>query len=278
MPTQQNGELLASLKKVAASLREADIDFVLGGGLAAWARGGPATEHDIDLLIREEDVDDALRVLEEAGLRPERPPEDWLVKAWDGDVLVDLIFRPVGLTVDDDLIANAELLNVHAIAMRVLSMVDLLFTKMLALTEHNLDFAPLLEHARSLREQVDWEVLRERTRSSPFARAFLYMVAELGIAPGASPVTRTVGGEDDPVCLEANLREALATDPRVGELGLNVTVTGEDVVVTGSVSAPDRRNSVPAVIEQALPGRPVRNDTTVSTAREPWSDRFEEVP
>ena len=28
----------------------------------------------------------------EAGLRAEDPPEEWLVKAWDGDTLVDLIF------------------------------------------------------------------------------------------------------------------------------------------------------------------------------------------
>ena len=27
-------------------------------------------------------------------MTPERPPEEWLVKAWDGDMLVDLIFDP----------------------------------------------------------------------------------------------------------------------------------------------------------------------------------------
>lgn len=29
-------------------------------------------------------------------MRTEKPPESWLYKAWDGDVLVDVIFRPVG--------------------------------------------------------------------------------------------------------------------------------------------------------------------------------------
>ena len=29
-------------------------------------------------------------------MRPEDPPEEWLVKAWDGDTLVDLIHHPEG--------------------------------------------------------------------------------------------------------------------------------------------------------------------------------------
>ena len=33
--------LLETLKRSAAALREAEIPFLLGGGLAAWARGGP---------------------------------------------------------------------------------------------------------------------------------------------------------------------------------------------------------------------------------------------
>ena len=116
-----------------------------------------------------------------AGLRTERPPEGWLYKAWDRDVLVDLIFRPTGLCVDDDLFARAEILNVHAVPMPVLGVDDLMVTKLLALTEHNLDYGPVLEYARSLREQVDWESLQRRTDGSPFARAFFTLVQELGV-------------------------------------------------------------------------------------------------
>ena len=43
----------------------------------------------------------ALEVLVQDGLRGERPPEDWLFKAWDGEGnLVDLIFRPAGGTIE----------------------------------------------------------------------------------------------------------------------------------------------------------------------------------
>src|SRR2546430_499757 len=51
MPTKQANDIQHALQRAAASLREAGIDFALGGGLSVWARGGPATEHDDDLLV-----------------------------------------------------------------------------------------------------------------------------------------------------------------------------------------------------------------------------------
>jgi len=39
----------------------------------------------------------------------------------------------------------------------------------------------VLELARALREQVDWEEVRDRTEASPFARAFFTLVEGLGI-------------------------------------------------------------------------------------------------
>jgi hypothetical protein len=183
MPTEQAEGVLTVLKRVAAILREADVSFALGGGLAVWAHGGPATEHDIDVVIREEDVEAALAALSAAGLKTERPPEGWLVKAWDDDVLIDLIYRPVGLTIDREFLEQCQSRDVHAVPMRVLSVEDVLVTKLLALTEHHLDYGPVLEYARSLREQVDWGALRDRTSSSPVARAFLCLVHDLRIAP-----------------------------------------------------------------------------------------------
>ncbi|HJS49306.1 MAG TPA: hypothetical protein VJ745_03210 [Gaiellaceae bacterium] len=47
-------------------------------------------------MIAVEDNDATERALEALvliGMRAERPPEDWLFKAWDGPILVDLIFR-----------------------------------------------------------------------------------------------------------------------------------------------------------------------------------------
>jgi predicted nucleotidyltransferase len=170
-----------ALKRAAAALREADVPFLLGGSLASWARGGPETRHDLDLIIKPEDAERALEALQEAGMRPERPPEEWLLKAWDGDTLVDLIYCPKGLPVDDDLIARGEELSVLGMDIRVMALEDVMATKLMALTEHSLRYESLLQIARALREQIDWQAVRARTQDSPFARAFFVLLEGLGI-------------------------------------------------------------------------------------------------
>jgi hypothetical protein len=100
-------ELLETLKKVAGLLRDADVPFLLGGGLAVWARGGPETAHDIDLMLRQPEAERALRLLAAAALRTEQPPEGWLYKAFDGEVMVDLIFGPSGQPIEDAVFERA---------------------------------------------------------------------------------------------------------------------------------------------------------------------------
>ena len=175
----------ATLKKAAAALRDAEVPFLLGGSLASWARGGPETTHDLDFMIKPEDAERALEALCDAGMRPERPPEEWLLKVWDGDVLIDLIFGPSGLEMTDEVIERGDTLNVLSMEMKVMSLEDVLTTKLEALTEHELDYSGVLEIARALREQIDWRTVRERTDGSPYAKAFFVLVEELGIAPAA---------------------------------------------------------------------------------------------
>jgi hypothetical protein len=174
----------ASLKKAVAALREADIAFLLAGSLAVWARGGPETRHDLDFVIKPEDAERALAVLADAGMRPETPPEEWLRKAWDGDVLIDLIHAPRGLDVTDEVMARGELLHVIGITIPVMAIEDVLTTKLMALHEHELDYTGVLRIARAVREQVDWPSLRSRTDGSPFASAFFVLCEELDIVPG----------------------------------------------------------------------------------------------
>ncbi len=174
-------EISETLKNAGSALRHNQIPYLLGGSLAFWAHGGPERRKDLDFMVKPEDADRALDALEAAGLRPEKPPEGWLYKAWDGDVLVDLIFHPKGMEIDDDVIARGQDLEVLAMPIRVMALEDVLCTKLLAFHEHNLDYSSVLQMARSLREQVDWEQVRARTSQSPFARAFFTMVEGIGI-------------------------------------------------------------------------------------------------
>jgi hypothetical protein len=176
-----------ALKRAAAALQRADVPFLLGGSLASWARGGPETRHDLDLMIRPQDADRALEALTKAGMRAEVPPEDWLVKAWDGDTLVDLIHNPKGMPMDDSVIARGEVRSVLGMEMRVMALEDVMVTKLMAISEHALRYERLLEISRALREQIDWNEVRRRTESSPFARAFFVLLEGLEILPAGAP-------------------------------------------------------------------------------------------
>ena len=178
-------ELIEGMKRAAGVLNEVGVPFVLAGGLAAWARGAPRTEHDVDFLLKPEDAERAVQALEERGMRTERPPEGWLFKAYDGDTLIDLIFDPSGGPVTDDVIERADELEVMAMPLRVASLEDVMVTKLLSVNEQEPDYSSVLEFARSLREQVDWDDVRARTADSPFAKAFFTLVEELGVVPAA---------------------------------------------------------------------------------------------
>ena len=182
MPEPTFEEMIDAMKDAVAVMQAHDLPFVLGGGLAAWARGGPRSEHDVDLLLREEDAEVALDAFEQAGMRTERPPEGWLVKAWHPNgTLIDLIYSPAGGPITDETIERAPVIEVMALRVRVCSLEDLMTTKLLALNEQEPDFGGLLELARALREQVHWDDVRVRTEASPFARAFFTLVEGLGV-------------------------------------------------------------------------------------------------
>ncbi len=175
--------IFETLRAAVAALRDARVPFVLGGSFAAWARGGPLPKKDLDLMVKAADAERALEALASAGMRTEKPPEEWLYKAWDGEVMIDVIFHPAGLEITDEVLERAERISVMAIDTPVMALEDMLATRLLSLDEHSLDYRGPLAIARALREQIDWPALQARTGDSPFAKAFFTLVQELGIAP-----------------------------------------------------------------------------------------------
>jgi hypothetical protein len=197
MASKEFEAIQATLKRAVAVLRDADVEFVLGGSLASWARGGPETSHDLDLLLTPENAERALTALADAGMRPERPVEGWLYKAWDGDVLVDLIFGPSGLEVAET-IGRADELPVLGMTLRTITLEDMLATKLLALNEHRIEYTGPLQIARALREQIDWRRLREQTHGSAYADAFFVLLEGLGVTPEQALGGATVRVVDPP--------------------------------------------------------------------------------
>ncbi|MGW9195991.1 nucleotidyltransferase [Micromonospora chersina] len=185
--------LVHTLKKVAAVLKQSEIPFALGGSFAVYAHGGHSSDHDVDFLIRQQDVDRALEALVEAGFTAERPPEDWLVKVYDEGRMVDLIHRPIETPVTEETFTDTIVRPVDAIHMPVLSASQLMVHKLLSFSQHYCDFARALPLARSLREQIDWERVRKETQHSPYAEAFLVLLDRLDVLPGGAS-----GGRETP--------------------------------------------------------------------------------
>src|SRR3954447_21314465 len=192
-------DIESSLKKGAAALRDAGLPFALAGSVACWARGAPQSRNDLDFLIRPEDAEAALEALVAAGMRPERPPEGWLLKAWDpaedgSETLVDLIFGPRGIADVGTVLERAQILAGAALEVPVVPLGDVMVMKLYALDEHACDYQGILAIARAVREQVDWGDVRDRTAESPFARAFFTIVEGLGIVAAGPSSHRPARG------------------------------------------------------------------------------------
>ncbi|WP_306212278.1 nucleotidyltransferase [Actinoplanes sp. RD1] len=194
MPLRVDEGLVNTLKRVASTLKQAEVPFALGGSFAVYAHGGHSSDHDVDFVIREQDKERALQELAAVGFEVEQPPEDWLVKVFEEGRMVDLIYRPVESPVTDETLREAEMLSVEAIKMPVLSATQLMIHKLLSYSQHYCNFATGLPVARSLREQIDWERVRRETAKSPYAEAFLMLLDRLDVVPEPGNAPAPVGG------------------------------------------------------------------------------------
>ena len=173
--------LIGTLKRAADQLKRSEVPFCLAGGFAVYARGGESVDHDIDFLIKQDDAERALSALKEIGFRTEVPPEGWLVKAFDEDRLIDMIYSPVQRPVTDETLADTDEMAVNACHMPVLSATELMIHKILSWTAHYCDFARGLPVARSLREQIDWQRVYRECMPSPYGHAFLVLIDRLEV-------------------------------------------------------------------------------------------------
>ena len=183
--------LRSALKHSASALKSDGIPFALGGGYALWVHGGPEPSHDVDLVVAETDVEVAANSMAAAGLRIERPPEDWLFKAYvdiesqepdDEPALVDVLHRLGGVPVTKSLLDTSVEHEVLGLRMPVLPPTPIMIAKLQSMSEHYCDFEQPLLAVRAVREQLDWAEIREATKDQPFAEAFLFLVDRLGIA------------------------------------------------------------------------------------------------
>ncbi|MFC8920946.1 nucleotidyltransferase family protein [Streptomyces sp. NPDC047821] len=181
-PPDRTQAILEATKQVAALLKGKGHPFALAGSVAAYAHGVPQSlQHDTDFAILREDAAAITEDLEAAGITVRVPPEDWLIKARSHGEEIDLIFELARHPVTRDLLDRAHTLPVDSVRMPVLAPTDLLGSLLAAFSEHHCDFGAVLPIARTLREKIDWELLRRENEGSPMPEAFLYLLERLNV-------------------------------------------------------------------------------------------------
>lgn len=170
-------EMEAALVRAAGVLDEAGIDYAVMGGLASAAVGRARHTHDVDLFVRREDALPGLEALGRAGFRTERTDDEWLYKAFWGDVLIDLIFESSGgIHFDEEMRRRRRPIAVHNRKLPAIPPEDLVVIKALAHKEHTprhwFDALAVIEAG-----DLDYEYLARRARVNPGRVASLLLYA-----------------------------------------------------------------------------------------------------
>jgi hypothetical protein len=173
--------LREALKRVATALKETGLPFALAGGYAGWARGGPEPDHDVDFLVHPDDAAKVAGILGEKGFRIVHPPEDWLFKVFTDDSMVDVLHRAAGSPDVHPALDRATEVEVLSVRMPVLSATDVVLQKLFVLGERYCDLGAVLPTARALREQVDWDLVREGVAGNPYAEVTLELLERLDV-------------------------------------------------------------------------------------------------
>lgn len=262
---------LGVLRQAVGALELARVPALVMGGIASATLGRDRWTYDIDLFVFEKDARTALSALAEAGFRTQETYPDWLYKGIKQDVLVDLIFRSSGeVVLDEEMLARSRSVQFHGEPLQVLSPEDLLVTKALAHTEetprHWYDALGLVAAGG-----LDWAYLLRRSTSREHRMLSLLAYAQSEGLPVPDTVIHQL---IEQICmpddyLVASLQEAFAHDERTDELGITASLSGGAVVLSGTVSTPERRQAVLAVARDVLDGRPLRDEIVVPDLSKP---------
>jgi BON domain len=78
--------------------------------------------------------------------------------------------------------------------------------------------------------------------------------------------------------LPEHVRDALANDPRVGELGVQVVIRGGQLILSGTVSSPERQAAAAEIARGLAPGLLVVDEIIVADYPEPTETDVEHLP
>jgi hypothetical protein len=192
------------------ALAESGVPVLVAGAYAFFEYTGIFRDtKDLDVFLRERDLDDAFRVLEGAGFRTELLDPGWIGKGYRGEWFVDLIFSSGnGVAAVDDLwFEHARPARVMGVDVLLAPPEEMIWSKAFVLERERYDGADVNHLLRAMGEQLDWERLLFR-----FDRYWEVLLSHLLLFRFAYPGERSKVPDRVLECLLARAGAEIGTD------------------------------------------------------------------
>lgn len=150
---------------VLDSLREASVEFLIGGAFALrYYTGIGRNTKDLDLMIRPGDVEGVLKLQRKLGFHADYAFSHWLAKVHCGEYLIDIIYRAGnGLCeVDDVWFANARETTIFDRKLPISPPEEMIWQKAYIMERERFDGADVLHLLRHCAGEMDWDRLLAR--------------------------------------------------------------------------------------------------------------------
>ena len=167
-------------------LRDAGVPYLVGGAFALEHYTAiTRNTHDLDAFVREADAERALAALAAAGYRTDPKFPHWLGKAYSGRDEIDVIYSSGNgvARVDDLWFERAEDATVLGIAVKVIPVEEMIWSKSFVQERERFDGADIMHLLRARAETLDWG--RLVARFGPYWRVlFAHLVMFGFVYPG----------------------------------------------------------------------------------------------
>jgi hypothetical protein len=219
-PGPGGGRSAEELDVRASALRaldEAGVPFLVAGAYAFFEYTGIFRDtKDLDVFLRERDLEPAFRALEKVGFRTHVEDPGWIGKGWQGDYFVDLIFSSGNgvAAVDDAWFDHARPGRVMGVDVLLAPPEEMIWSKSFVVERERYDGHDVNHLILAAADEMDWRrVLRrfDRYWEVLFAHLLFFRFAypsERSKVPGwlVEELTRRAlaheqeGDHPDPIC------------------------------------------------------------------------------
>jgi hypothetical protein len=160
-----NGASKQFYYRALVALTEARVPFLLGGAYALERYTGIARDtKDVDLFVRPEDCEPALKAFAARGCQTELTFSHWLGKAYCGEYFADVIFSSGNgvARVDDEWFEHAVDAEMLGVPVKLCPVEETIWSKSFVLERERYDGADVVHLLRARADQMDWRRLLRR--------------------------------------------------------------------------------------------------------------------